>query len=63
MTNERKNISEPADWWAAFESQAKAEGLSLSAWIGEAGKAKLPPKVAKNLTERPAANRPAKAKD
>ena len=58
MTNERKNISEPTDWWAAFEKQAKSEGMSLSAWLGEAGKAKLPTKVAKKLSERPAAHRP-----
>lgn len=58
MTNERKNITQPADWWAAFETQAKAEGLTLSAWIGEAAKAKLPVKVAKKLSQRPPANRP-----
>lgn len=63
MTNERKNITQPSDWWAAFEAQAKAEGLTLAAWLGEAAKAKLPPKVAKKLTERPPANRPPKAKD
>jgi hypothetical protein len=63
MTNERKNITQPSDWWAAFEEAAKAEGLTLAAWLGEAAKAKLPPKVAKKLTERPPANRPPKAKD
>jgi hypothetical protein len=63
MTNERKNITQPSDWWAAFEEQAKAEGMTLAAWLGEAAKAKLPPKVAKKLTERPPANRPPKAKD
>ena len=63
MTNERKNITQPSDWWQAFEEQAKAEGLTLAAWLGEAAKAKLPPKVAKKLTERPPANRPPKAKD
>ena len=63
MTNERKNITQPSDWWVAFEEAAKAEGLTLAAWLGEAAKAKLPPKVAKKLTERPPANRPPKAKD
>jgi hypothetical protein len=63
MTNERKNITQPSDWWVAFEGQAKAEGLTLAAWIGEAAKKQLPPKVAKKLTERPPANRPPKAKD
>lgn len=63
MTNERKNITQPPDWWAAWETQAQAEGKSLSEWVGQACNAKLPPKVAKKLTERPAANRPPKAKD
>lgn len=63
VTNERKNITQPSDWWVAFEDAAKAEGLTLAAWLGEAAKAKLPPKVAKKLTERPPANRPPKAKD
>jgi hypothetical protein len=60
MTNERKNITQPPDWWAAFESAAKAEGLTLAEWIGEAAKAKLPKAAAKKLTERPPANRPKK---
>jgi hypothetical protein len=63
MTNERKNITQPSDWWAAFEEAAKAEGLTLAAWLGEAAKKQLPPKVAKKLTDRPPANRPPKAKD
>lgn len=61
VTNERKNITQPADWWEAFEKQAKAEGMTLAAWLGEAAKAKLPAKVAKKLTERPPANRPKKS--
>lgn len=63
MTSERKNISQPKDWWSAFQDQADAENVTLAAWLGEAGKSKLPPKVAKKLTERPPANRPRKAKD
>jgi hypothetical protein len=62
-TNERKNKTQPSDWWAAFEQQANAEGMTLAAWLGEAAKKQLPPKVAKKLTERPPANRPPKAKD
>lgn len=63
MTNERKNITQPPDWWAAFEAQAQAEGKTLAEWIGEACKAKLPAKVAKKLSDRPPANRPKKASD
>lgn len=58
--NDRKNITQPIDWWTAFEAQAQAEGLTLSAWIGEAAKARLPQKVAKKLSERPPAHRPKK---
>jgi hypothetical protein len=61
MTNERKNITQPSDWWVAFEEAAKAEGLTLAAWLGEAAKKQLPPKVAKKLTHRPPANRPPKS--
>ena len=61
MTNERKHITQPSDWWEVFEEQAKAEGMNLSAWMGEAGKDRLPKKLAKKLSERPPANRPKKA--
>lgn len=60
MTNERKNITQPPDWWAAFESAAKAEGMTLAEWLGEAAKAKLPKATAKKLSKRPPANRPRK---
>lgn len=58
MTNTRKNITQPSDWWAAFQDQAKAEGMTLAAWLGEAAKAKLPREVVKKLSDRPPANRP-----
>ena len=63
MTNDRKHITQHTDWWAAFQALAEAEGSTLAAWLGEAAKAKLPPKVAKKLTDRPPANRPPKARD
>lgn len=34
MTNERKNITQPADWWAAFEAEANRRGLPLSEFMG-----------------------------
>jgi hypothetical protein len=55
-----KNITQPDDWWEAFESAAAEKGLSLSAWLGNIAKDSLPPKVAKQLSERPPANRPRK---
>ena len=35
MTSQRKNISQPADWWVAFSEQANRKGESLSEWIGD----------------------------
>lgn len=61
MTNERKNITQPPDWWEAFESEAEKAGVSLSEWIGEACLSRLPNSVKKKLSERPPANRPKKA--
>jgi hypothetical protein len=58
--NERKHITQPVDCWIAFEKQAQTENKSLSAWLGEAAKAKLPQKILKSLSDRPPANRPAK---
>ena len=63
MANERKNITQPADWWAAFDEEAKKAGESLSAWIGEACIHRLPSKERKKLSERPPANRPKKPVD
>jgi hypothetical protein len=58
MTNDRKNITQPADWWAAFEAQANAEGVSLAEWLGECGKTNLPKDVAAELSERGVRGRP-----
>jgi len=60
--NERKNISQPSDWWDAWKSEADKDGVSLSKWIGEQCNAALTAKSAKGLTERPPAHRP-KSKD
>lgn len=63
MTNERKNITQPADWWVAFQSEADKAEMSLSAWIGAACKNKLNKKQVEKLSERPPANRPKKEAD
>jgi len=60
MTTTRKNISQPADWWAAYEAEASKQGKSLSEWMADQCNAALPAKVRKALSERPAANRPRK---
>lgn len=54
MTTERRNISQPSDWWTAFERTAQQDGLTLSEWIGECCRANVPDE----LSERPPANRP-----
>ena len=58
MTTERRNVTNPSDWWVAFAQQAAKDGQTLSEWAGECMKANLPADVAKKLTERPAAHRP-----
>jgi hypothetical protein len=63
VTNERKNITQPSDWWVVFQAESDKAEMSLSAWIGEACKKRLDKEQAKNLSERPPANRPKKATD
>lgn len=63
MKAERRNITQPADWWAAFEIQAAAEGLTLSEWMGECCRVYLEKGINSGLSERPAANRPKKPRD
>ncbi|HQX54157.1 MAG TPA: hypothetical protein PLR25_29860 [Planctomycetaceae bacterium] len=58
MTNERFNTTQPSDWKAAWEAQAKAEGVSLAEWIGWCCNANLPSDVAAKLSERGTRGRP-----
>ena len=59
MSNmKKKPVGEPEDWWAAWEAQAAAEGLSRDAWIGQCCNAYLPAKVVQNLSERQGRGRP-----
>lgn len=58
----RKNITQPADWWAAFEDQANAEGVNLSEWVGACCVANLPVPVQKALRGRKSVGRPKKPK-
>jgi hypothetical protein len=36
MASERKNITNPADHWTAFESEAERRGMTLSEFAGVA---------------------------
>jgi len=60
MNSQRKSITQPADWWAAFQLQAQAEGMTLSEWMGECCRVYLPSGVNSALLDRPPANRPRK---
>lgn len=59
MPTERRNITQPTDWWAAFAEQAEAERLTLSEWIGAACVRMLPVDVRRGLSERTSRGRPA----
>lgn len=52
MTNERKNITQPADWWAAFEAEAAKRGMPLSEFMGLAAAKMLAKEQRKGLTQR-----------
>jgi len=49
MNCERKNVSQPKDWWAAWERAAAAKGLHLSEWIGQQCNRSLPREVRDEL--------------
>ena len=61
-TTTRRQITQPADWWAAFQKQADAEGLTVSQWLGECGLANLTAAERKQLSKRPAVGAPTKGK-
>ncbi len=63
MATERRNITQPADWWAAFQSQAESDGMTLSEWAGECMRKKLHAIINDGLGDRPAAHRPKKLKE
>jgi len=57
--SERRNITQPTDWWAAFEQQATADGWSnLSAWVGDCCRANLDKQRQQGLSERPTVGAP-----
>ena len=59
----RKNITQPADWWQAFESTAKEAGLSLSEWVGECCLIRVSKPLRDGLSKRPRAHRPKRETD
>lgn len=55
---ERKNITQPSDWWREFERAARQAGKTLSEWIGDAAVEQIDPERRGNLTERAQIGRP-----
>lgn len=48
----KKTISQPEDWWQAWEVQAFKAGLHLSEWIAEQCNSQVPEKTRAKLSER-----------
>ena len=59
----RKNITQPTDWWVAFEACAKQQGKNLSEWVGEQCLAGLEKRKASKLSERSGTGPKPKADD
>ena len=58
MVSDRKNITQPVDWWAAFEVAATKEGSNLSEWVGACCAANLTKRKQRELSERTSAGSP-----
>ncbi len=56
----RKCISQPQDWWEAFNKAAESDGKTLAGWMGEICRQQLSKRVQGSLSDRPAAHRPKK---
>ena len=55
---ERRNITQPPDWWREFELQAERDGVDLSGWVGECCRANLTDAIAARLSFRTPRGRP-----
>jgi hypothetical protein len=58
MATERRNTTQPSDWWTAWDEAAKAAGMDLAAWIGKQCNRALPKEVRKKLSERTKVGKP-----
>lgn len=52
MSQQRKNITQPADWWAAFEAEAAKRNMPLSTFMGMAAAEMLDEDLRKELSKR-----------
>lgn len=60
---ERKQITQPQQYWAAWQDAAAKAGQSLSAWIADKCNEGLSRRVARKLPARQRPGRPSKDKD
>ena len=54
----KRTISQPDDWWIAFELAASKRRMTISQWLGEAGRKCLPQPVKMKLSDRRRPGRP-----
>ena len=60
IKSERRNITQPSDWFRSFDDAAKESGVNLSEWMGKHCKKALPEDVSEDLSKRVVAGRPRK---
>jgi hypothetical protein len=58
VASERRNLTQPADWWQAFEQAANGQGVPLSVWVGRQCLLSLPTQIRHRLSDRPHVGRP-----
>lgn len=58
MTNQRRNTTQPIDWWDAWEKAASESGMELAAWIGVQCNKALPKSIREKLSDRGTRGRP-----
>jgi hypothetical protein len=58
--HEPRLITAAPEWWKAFERAATAKGLTLSAWLVDSGRRRLPPEVRDALPAPTRRGRPRK---
>lgn len=60
MTHERRDLTQPDDWWVAFEKQAQILDMNLSEWVGYCCLLRLKEGDMDKLSKRTPAHRPKK---
>jgi hypothetical protein len=58
QTATRRTMTQPDDWWEAFEKEAARTGHTLSEWVGNCCRRQLRRSISDRLSERRPAHRP-----